>query len=51
MEVLRDMEAYKQEFLDLMALYSDSATRYYLWNENIDTRDNFDLTDDDFIAL
>lgn len=45
------MEAYKQEFLDLMALYSDSATRYYLWNENIDTRDNFDLTDDDFIAL
>ena len=40
-----------QEFLDLMASYSDSATSYYLGNENIDTRDGSNLTDDDFIAL
>ena len=40
-----------QEFLDLMALYSDSATRHYLWNENVDTRDDFNLTDDDSIAI
>ena len=40
-----------QEFLDLMASYSDSATSYYLSNKNIDTRDNSNLTDDDFIAL
>ncbi len=35
----------------LMASHSDSVTSYYLWNKNIDTRDDFNLTDDDFIAL
>ena len=40
-----------QKFLDLMASYRDSATSYYLSNKNIDTRDNSNLTDDDFIAL
>lgn len=35
----------------LMESHSDSATSYYLWNENIGIRDDFNLTDDDFIAL
>ena len=27
------------------------TSSYYLWNENVDTRDDFNLTDDDSIAL
>ena len=34
-----------------MKSYSNNATSYYLWNENIEARDDFTFTDKDFIAM
>lgn len=34
-----------------MKSYSNNATSYYLWNENIEARDNFTFMDKDFIAM